>query len=376
MQYSEMKMTKQKQPETLISGNKKKRERIAAKVNYPRVSLSVALTIPRTIWEKNAGNPMTLLDISQELGHSPTGSTFSRIIISANRYGLILGSWSQQITKTVALSDLGKSIVSSTVNENVTRQKLESLLKPRTYEKVFNAIQGKVIPPQDRLANELVRIYGVAEKDKNNCCKTIIQNIEELGLSKEIRGKKYLALPDTGSNSDDSIQENSDDAQDDISAQSDTILNIPAKKQMPRQIFVAHGKNKQPLEQLKIILDQFRVPYKIAIEESNKGRPISKKISDLMHECSSSIFIFTKDEEMKDKDGNAIYMPSDNVVFELGAASILYGNKIVIFKQDGVKFGSDFTDLGHISFKGDLSAKTMDLMKELIDLNLLKVSPA
>ena len=152
-------------------------------------------------------------------------------------------------------------------------------------------------------------------------------------------------------------------------------MSFKEDKQTPKQIFVAHGKNHKPLEQLKPILDQFKIPYKVAIDESNQGRPISQKISDLMHECSSAIFLFTKDEETKDNEGNSVYRPSDNVVFELGAASVLYGSKIVIFKQQGVSFGSDFKDLGHISFEDDqLNAKTMDLIKELVDLGLLKIS--
>ena len=47
----------------------------------------------------------------------------------------------------------------------------------------------------------------------------------------------------------------------------------------------------------------------------------------------------------------------------------------MIFKQKDVKFGSDFKDLGDISFEDDLGAKSMDLMKELVDLDLLKISP-
>ena len=48
----------------------------------------------------------------------------------------------------------------------------------------------------------------------------------------------------------------------------------------------------------------------------------------------------------------------------------------MIFKQSGVSFGSDFKDLGYISFEDEqLNAKTIDLMKELVDLGLLKVSP-
>jgi hypothetical protein len=43
----------------------------------------------------------------------------------------------------------------------------------------------------------------------------------------------------------------------------------------------------------------------------------------------------------------------------------LYQDRIVIFREEGVEFGSDFTDYGRISFeKNNLRAKGLDLMKE------------
>ena len=68
-------------------------------------------------------------------------------------------------------------------------------------------------------------------------------------------------------------------------------------------------------------------------------------------ECSSGIFIFTADErfvrELASGETEEVWRPSENVVFELGAASILYENRIVIFKEKGVTFPSDFSDLGY-----------------------------
>ena len=95
-----------------------------------------------------------------------------------------------------------------------------------------------------------------------------------------------------------------------------------------------------------------------------------------MRDCTSGIFIFTADEETNDAQGNKVLRPSDNVVFELGADTVLYNEKIVIFREEGVSFGSDFTDFGHITFEKDkLDAKAFDLMKELIGLGFLQVTP-
>ena len=94
-----------------------------------------------------------------------------------------------------------------------------------------------------------------------------------------------------------------------------------------------------------------------------------------MESCNCAILIFSADEEFKDKEGNVIWRPSENVVYELGASGYLYDNRIVIMKEDAVHFPSNFRDIGYISFEKDkLSAKTMDILKELIGFGIVRIS--
>lgn len=158
---------------------------------------------------------------------------------------------------------------------------------------------------------------------------------------------------------------------------------IPTKKSSTpkvrarKQIFIAHGQNQVPLKQLETILDQYKIPYKVATEDLQVSRPISKKVADIMKNCSSAIFIFTADEEYTDFKNNKRYRPSDNIFYELGAATILYENRIVILKEEGVSFPNDFRDFGYISFgKDNITAKSMELLKELIKLDFIKIIPA
>jgi predicted nucleotide-binding protein len=140
-------------------------------------------------------------------------------------------------------------------------------------------------------------------------------------------------------------------------------------------IFVAHGKNKKPLEQLKKILDQFKIPYRVAVDEPNLGRPISTKVKETMQACNCAVLIFSADEEFKKTDGTSIWRPSENVAYELGASGYLYANRIVIVKEASVELPSNFSDLGHISFEKDnLEAKSMDVLRELIGFGIVKVS--
>ena len=54
-----------------------------------------------------------------------------------------------------------------------------------------------------------------------------------------------------------------------------------------------------------------------------------------------------------------------------------WGKKIIILREDGVNFPSDFSDLGYISFKnGEIAAKAMEIMKELITFKLLRLQAA
>ena len=56
-----------------------------------------------------------------------------------------------------------------------------------------------------------------------------------------------------------------------------TLASPAARTDGPKQLFVAHGKNRKPLDDLKNP-NEFKIPYKVAIDEPNKGRPISDKV--------------------------------------------------------------------------------------------------
>ena len=189
--------------------------------------------------------------------------------------------------------------------------------------------------------------------------------IEAAGLGKLIPGRKghstrisfsatalnkYKSM-DSGLDPKSKVEENLEDAQtlstgDDENKEQGQTGSIKVGHEnfeLGQNIFIAHGKNKIPLEQLKKILDQFKIPYKVAVDEPNLGRPISGKVRDTMHACNCAILIFTADEEFQDKKCNTIWRPSENVIFELGATGYLYDNRLVILKEEKVTFPSNFS---------------------------------
>lgn len=174
----------------------------------------------------------------------------------------------------------------------------------------------------------------------------------------------YVGTPDATDSEDEETDENDTHT---------AFQQPPPPSPRGKAIFLGHGKNKKPLEQLRAILDQFKVQYKVVMDEPNLGRPISEKVRDAFEECNCAILIFTADEEFKNKKEETIWRPSENVVYELGAASYLYGDRVVILKESDVTFPSNFSGIGYIPFEKDkLDSKAMDVMRELIGFDILK----
>ena len=143
----------------------------------------------------------------------------------------------------------------------------------------------------------------------------------------------------------------------------------------PRAIFIAHGKKHGPLDKLQKILNSFQIPYKVVVDEPNLARPIPQKVREVMLECGSAILIFTCDEKFQRENGEVIWRPSENVVYELGASSYAYGDRVVIFKEKGIHFPTNFQSVGYIEFEEDaIEAKTADLLKELIGFGLVRIT--
>jgi predicted nucleotide-binding protein len=359
-----------------------KRGRKAGDVIFPRDPLKAVLPIAEAVWTQNSGNPMDMLDVAKAVNQSPTSSTFLRQLASSFRYGLTEGS---QTTKVVSLTALGSQIVAPTVGVDVNSLLKKALLFPAIFQKVYVSMDGKPIPREDFFRNTLIKPpesggFSLPKDYVDDFVRVFNRNASDYGLIDDIKGVKYLRLNKLSSALVQAPNKPAGAEETDASSEAEIVetpaLLPPTEVQKPKLIFVAHGKNKKPLEQLRTILSQFKVPFEVAVDEPHKGEAISEKVIQLMKKCTSGIFIFTGDEETVDSDGNKVLRPNDNVVFELGAGIMAYGNNIVIFREEGVEFGSDFTSYGHITFeKNKLDAKGLDLMKELVSQGFLQVTP-
>ena len=264
---------------------------------------------------------------------------------------------------------------------------------------ILENFKNRSLPEGDFLKNTLEREpFSVHGEWSSEASEVFVSNGKAVGYIRNVGGTQHVIL-DAGppvaqveqlewtSLADDelshkqSLQQeipDSEKIEEHESLAEDSYESRKVVQQLPKtlQFFIAHGKDLEALQEVQRILDKLGIPYMIAAEEANVGRPISQKVKELMDACTGGIFIFSADEEFRDKDGNTIFRPRENVIYELGAASYVYDQSIVIFKEKSVTFPTDFRDLGYIEFEqGQLAGKTMELLTELIALRAIKLLP-
>jgi hypothetical protein len=346
------------------------------------------------IQDEASGLPVSRLTLADLLRVSPSSSNFRNLVASSRFYGLTDGGINAD---EFGLTPLGDQATGADEMAQVAAFK-KAVMNVEPYRVFFQTYSNKRMPSPAAMKEFLVRHAGVDESRVDECSDFILADAEAAGLLRTMKGgTQYVDL--TGAPApmpEEAGEAPSEDGQPPEVGLSDVELPIggegegpepPAPEPPPPEppptkplkVFIAHGKNRTPLEQLKKMLDQFKVSYAVAVDEPNKGRPISKKVASLMEdECSSGIFIFTADERfVREGEGGEteeVWRPSENVIYELGAASILYENRIVVFKEKAVTFPSDFSDLGYIEFEKDqLVAETLKLFGELVALDILEV---
>jgi len=347
--------------------------------DFPKFSLEQTLVVPNAL-QRNGGMPMTVIDVATAIGRSPGSSTTRQLGTASSAYGLTTGSYKTKFT----MDTLGRSIVEPKSTEEHTASLVAAALHPGSFKAVFEALKGKKLPEAQFFANTLARDFDVDPKQAAAYVDIFIKNLRFVGLIKQTPGGDWISSDGVSSGQGPGVETATVDAPAVAGAGAieipSSFLAAPAeveppKPKTPNVIFIGHGKNKKPLEQLTKVLRELGIPHIVAEDEANENRAISKKIRDTMEKCGAAILIFSADEEYFDKDGNSVWKSSENVDHELGAASILYGDRVIMFKEESIQLASNFSGTGYISFEKDkLDAKTNELFRELIAMKILRVS--
>ena len=352
--------------------------------SFPARRLEEALAIAKAVAENNAGRPYNRLSLAESIRRKPDSSVFRQLLSASIAYGLTEGS---EKSASIKLTELGTSIVMSRSEFERRRGLIAAARKVTLFSRLYEHFDGGRIPADANLRNLLIRDFSVEPAHADECISTFLADGRLVGLIRRISGDERVSIALAEESLGDASETERDEEDLSIETDGEAVqvetpgrpasdeTSTPRQLHLSNQIFDGHGKNRDALSKLERLLREFRVPFKVAVNEPNLGRPIPVKVREIMLECTSGILMFTRDEQFMDAQGNELWRPSENVVFELGAASFQYADRVVILKEKGVVFPSNFSSVGYIEFELEsFESKTMEIMRELI--GLLKVTPA
>jgi hypothetical protein len=347
--------------------------------DFPKNSLEQALSVPNALM-LNSGQPMSVIDLATALGKSPGSSGVRLLGKSSGDYGLTSGSYKTQFR----MEPTGRAVVEPRSPEERTSALVKAALTPTAFSKVYEFYKGKKVPEQQYLSSTVVRDFDVDARQVEAFTSIFLANLRFVGLVKATPGGDWITASADASNATLAAPETQPDEEAEPEFMADEVHELdvpvppadPGKKKRPNKLFIGHGKNKTPLDQLTKTLTELQIPFVVVQDLANEGRPISQKVRDAMEQCSAAVLIFSADEEYFDKDANSVWKPSENVAHELGAASVMYDNRVILFKEEAVQLASNYSGIGYIPFeKNKLDAKTNELLRELLALRILRFAP-
>jgi len=357
-----------------------------SQADIPSISLEKALRVPRAIAANYASHPTRPLDVAAALSVTPSSGPFRVECGAAVGYGLTEGGPN---APQISLSVLGKRIVTPTEVDDDVKALREAALKPTVAKQFYTKYDGAPLPPKT-IAENVLATFSVPRDRTGDVYDLLIENARYVGLLKSIKDKEYIdiggplngggspapaATPAAASLVGEAADELSASGDETPAEQPPSRPDEPEKRRRPNKLFVGHGRNKKPLEQLTKILRDLGIPYLVAEDEANVGRPISQKVRDTMNQCGAAILIFSADVEHFDKVGDSIWHSSENVSHELGAAAVMYDDRVILFKEKDVSLASNFSGIGYIPFDKDrLDAEMGALLRELVALKFLRLS--
>ncbi|MGH7489269.1 MAG: TIR domain-containing protein, partial [bacterium] len=259
---------------------------------------------------------MNRILLAGALDMAAASSVYRDVIAAANKFGLISGNYNSE---NLSLTDLGERATAAMApDEEKLSAMRDAMEHVPLFKKMLDHYNNGRLPSRDVLKGTLEKPpFDVPSEWSAEAARVFEETGRLTGVVRAMKGGTPYVVREAGPPvSEESTDEENGDSQMVVEASEVAALGTAVAASAPasspvvpvaassRQFFIAHGKDKDALAQLQAFLRDLDVPYVVAEEEPNAGRPISQKIADLMRSCSAGIFIFSGDEEITDAKGD------------------------------------------------------------------------
>ncbi len=353
-------MAKVKKKDKTKTKNEKKRSRLS-QADVPAYSIEHALRVPFSIANNYGSDPSTPLEVASGMNVLPRSSQFRMLSGSAIAYGLTEGG--AQSTE-ISLTDLGRRVTKPQKEGDDLAAKREAFLKPRVINEFMSKYNGSQIP-KDTIAENVLNSFGVPEDKTANVLSLIIEGADSLGLTQDIKGKKFVNL--SGIKPRDDVDEpifNDDETEESVTpkdkADADNDVSTPDiddqnenARLKNRKVFITHGKNKEFVEPIRKLLKFGELEAVVSVEKSTVSKPVPEKVLDDMRNCGAAIIHVDAEKKLIDGEAKEHVVLNPNVLIEIGAAMALYGRRFILLVKEGVSLPSNLQGLFQVRYSGN-----------------------
>lgn len=342
----------------------KKKGKYLSQGDVPSMTLEKSIEIAKAIVDNYASKPATPLQVAKALNVLPSTGPFRMLCGASIAYGLTKGGYNAE---KIELLPLASRILKPKIENDDSKARVESFLKPRVIKKFIEKYKGSPIP-RDDIAKNVLEDMGVPNDKLDYVLNMIIEEGKKLGIVSDLKGKKYVEIPTSFKNIDSSVGEDLKDNGEDEEAREDgnadnltgdtpDINKIVDEKddhsEKAKRVFITHGKNKTFIDPIKKLLKFGELEAVVSVDKTSVSVPVPDKVMNDMRSCGAAIIHVEDEMKLIDKDAKEYVVLNPNVLIEIGAAMALYGRRFILLVKDGVKLPSNLQGLFEVRYSGD-----------------------
>jgi hypothetical protein len=158
--------------------------------DVPLATLANALRVPKAIVENYGSDPSAPVEVAEAIDISPSSSTLQDLCGASIAFGLTVGGCK---AAEISLTPLAERICEPTEEGDDLVAKREAFLTPRIIREFLGKYDGKQLPKVE-IASNVLKKMDVPANRVDAVHDLILTGATELGLLREIKGKRFVHL--------------------------------------------------------------------------------------------------------------------------------------------------------------------------------------
>ena len=336
---------------------------------YPSYTLQDSVSVAKAIYEVNAGLPFDRELLAGALGTTPKSSAFTMRLNSSAAYGLTEGGYNDP---DIRLTNLGETVVAGDGEDARVRALAEAAMTPDTFGGFYELLDGRRLPQSEYLHNILQRQLGVRPDLAEECLGILQDNGEFAGIILEFDGEFLVRLPEPVTAVQPVVAPGKVATELPTPYQTGRQPDAPARREPVRdakkRIFIGQIGDSDAARYVASMLEELGISTASPqIPEGDADLLVPQDVSQAMRESGAAILVF--------RSGDNAWSSRDKMIGMLGAASVLFDDRVVLLHESGEQLNIGLNELNHINFDRERPGESgLKLLIALHRSGVIKVS--